>query len=147
MRLLPARRRRAAGPPNEPGSRPGPTAGPGLPELDVALVPALAVLGPGLEFTSRGRFRCGADPQDADVMLVTPCSPGTLHGLRERLRPSVDLVVVDRRGACAPELVADMLDGGATTVVTGASSAVLVAHLAAVARRRRAASPRALAHS
>lgn len=118
-----------------------------LPELDVAVVPGLAVLGPGLEFTSRGRFRCGADPEDADVLLVTPSSPATLRELRQRLGPAVDLVVVDRRGSCGPDLVAAMLDGGATTVVTGASSAVLVAHLDAVARRKQAKARRTLAHS
>lgn len=107
--------------------------------LDVAVAPDLAVLDPGLEFTSRARFRCVADSRQADVLLVTPCSPGTLHRLRQWLQPSADLVVVDRRGACAPELVADMLEGGATTVVSGASSATLVAHLDALARRRRRA--------
>jgi hypothetical protein len=121
--------------------RPHPTPQPGEPpqvsRLNVAAVPDLAVLGPGLEFTSQGRFHCDVDVREADVVLVTPCSPGTLHGLRQRLRPSADLVVVDRRGACAPELVADMLDGGATTVVTGGNSAVLVAYLDAMARRKR----------
>jgi hypothetical protein len=105
--------------------------------LDVAVVPELAVLQPGLELTSGGRFHCDTDLRRADIVLVTPCSPGTLYGLRQRLRSSVDVVVIDRRGSCAPELVADMLDGGATTVVTGASSVVLVAHLDAIARRRR----------
>jgi hypothetical protein len=111
--------------------------------LNVAVVADLAMLRPGLEFTSRGRFRCDVDLRGADVLLVMPCSPGTLHGLRQRLRSSVDIVVVDRREACAPQLVADMLDGGATTVVTGASMTVLVAHLDAVARRRTSARVRA----
>jgi hypothetical protein len=69
-------------------------------------------------------------------VVVTPCSPGTLHGLRQHLRPGADLVVLDRRAACAPQLIADMLEGGATTVVTSANSTVLVAHLDALARRR-----------
>lgn len=138
MRLL-ARRRKAAVPLPDPGpwSAPGPQADQlDQPQLAVATVPELAMLGPGLEFTSRGRFRCGVAPEEADVLLVKPSAPGTLRELRERLAPSVDLVVVDRREASTPQLVADMLDGGATAVVTGASSAVLVAHLDAVARRR-----------
>lgn len=104
--------------------------------LKVALAPDLTSLRPGLEFVSRGRVRCDARPATADVLVVPPCSPGTLHGLRLRLRSTTDLVVLDRRGACAPQLVADMLDGGASTVVTGASCAVLLAHLEALARRR-----------
>lgn len=116
---------------------PGPPGTAPAAPLNVAVTADLAVLRPGLEFTSRGRFRCDVDWGDADVLLVMPCSPGTLYGLRQRLRSSVDLVVVDRREACAAQLVADMLDGGATTVVTGASMTVLVAHLDAIARRRR----------
>jgi hypothetical protein len=109
--------------------------------IDVALVPDLASLRPGLEFTSRGRFRGDVAPREADVLMVTPCSPGTLHGLRQRLRPGADLVVLDRRAACAPQLIADMIEGGATTVVTSASSTVLAAHLDALVRRRQS-SPR-----
>lgn len=117
------------------GGDDGPLQGAG--RLNVAVIADLDMLRPGLEFASRGRFRCEADVGDADVLLVTPCSPDRLHGLRQQLRTFVDIVVVDRREACAPRLIAEMLDGGATTVVAGASTTVLVAHLDAIARRRR----------
>ncbi|HEY8525230.1 MAG TPA: hypothetical protein VIL48_09715 [Acidimicrobiales bacterium] len=156
MKLLFSWLRRSAGAFEPPagasdGSTPGAPGGlrrDRRPELEVATAPELAVLGPGLEFTSRGRFRCGADPERADVLLVAPASAETLRELRARLDPAVDVVVVDRRGSCSAELVAAMLDAGATTVVTGASSAVLTAHLDAVARRKRSrARRRTLAHS
>lgn len=109
----------------------------GAGRLNVAVIADLDMLRPGLEFASRGRFRCEVDLGDADVLLVTPCSPGTLHRLRRQLRSFADIVVVDRREACAPRLIAAMLDGGATAVVADASTTVLVAHLDAIARRRR----------
>jgi hypothetical protein len=103
--------------------------------VDVALGPTLTTLGPGLELVSRGRLRCGADPGRAAVVLVPPCGPGQLRRLRRDLPPSAHLVVVDRRGACSPRLVAELLDSGASTVVIGANHAVLVAYLEAVTRR------------
>jgi hypothetical protein len=117
------------------GGDDGPPQGAG--RLKVAVIADLDMLRPGLEFASRGRFRCAVEVGDADVLLVTPCSPGTLHGLRQQLPSFVDIVVVDRREACAPQLIAEMLDGGATTVVSDASTSVLVAHLDVIARRRR----------
>jgi hypothetical protein len=137
--LRPLRSRRGTRPRIRRTGPPSPddnAAPPPVARLNVAVVPELAVLRPGLEFTSRGRFRCDVDVAEADVLVVTPCSPSALQRLRQRVRSSMDVVVLDRRGSCAPQRVADMLDGGATTVVRGASPAVLVAHLDAVARRR-----------
>ena len=121
-----------------PPSTPGPAPDTASPAVRVALHGDLVQLGPGLEFTSHGRFTCGADPADADVVVTPPCSSATLLELRRRLAPISALVVLDRAGACTPRQVADLLDHGATTVVVGASARVIAAHIDALIRRRHA---------
>lgn len=111
--------------------------GAGVGAVWVALAPEVTGLGPGLELTSRGRFSCDVDVDDADVHIVAPAAPAHLSELRATLPPTADLLVVDPRGGCPPDLVTDSLNAGASAFVSGASYRVLVAHVDAVVRRRR----------
>jgi hypothetical protein len=106
------------------------------PVLRIALADDLASLAAGIEFTSHGRFLCDAPPSAADLLLIPPDNPARLQALRSCLPAAVDMVVVDRKAACHPRIVADCLEAGAVAVVAGSSYTYLVSQLDVVAAGR-----------
>jgi hypothetical protein len=137
------RQRRPAPAVGADGERRAHPAGQGLaavpraaPEVELALIDGCAAIGPGVALLAGDRYRWSAEPTDrTGIVVVAPREPAALRSLVAR-HAGASVVVLDRRGAPSPRLVARSFDAGAAAYLASADLQVIIAHLDALVRRR-----------